>query len=97
MTSIEARFCAACDTRVSDSGSEAFAICGLGSNARMALRSASAAAIGVTSAPSASRNRSIARACSCYVSVGHRLQVGEGGGLSLSKQLGWLTHCAHTH
>jgi len=76
-----ARFCAASDTRVSDSGieiaaampvvagvagaSEAFAMRGLASIAAIALRRAVEAAIGVTSAPSASRKRRIARACNC--------------------------------
>jgi len=68
-----ARFCAACDTRVSDSGREAFAIVGLmaaaigfpASKAANAAFSAADAAIGVISAPSASRSRLMARACSC--------------------------------
>jgi hypothetical protein len=63
-----ARFCAACDTRVSDSGNDALAILcifGLASIAAIASRNAADAATGVTSAPSASRSRRIARACSC--------------------------------
>jgi hypothetical protein len=71
-STMPARRCAACDTRVSDSGSgsDAFAIFGFGavdcaSNAAIASRSASDAATGVISAPSASRSLRIARAWSC--------------------------------
>jgi len=73
-----ARFCAASDNRVSESGieiwaaipveagaSDAFAMRGLVSIAAIALRRAVDAAIGVTSVPSASRKRRIARAWSC--------------------------------
>jgi hypothetical protein len=46
-------------------GSDAFAILGFASSAAIASRSASEAATGVISAPSASRSRRMARACSC--------------------------------